>query len=113
MEVLGIWGGAYESSQPNVLFKSSDSFVNSSEYAVSDQELLQDFLRVNPGLAKIYQGNEAAAFNYDGPFIRQLLRQGNVPFEERIAQLRGLCEESMTRNKPWSVTCTCRHAGDG
>jgi hypothetical protein len=103
MAVLDIWAGAYESSKPNVLFKSSDSFVNSSEYAVSDQELLQDLLRVNPGLAKIYQGSERAAFNYGGTFIRQLLRQGNVSFEQRLAQLRALCAESITRNQPGSA----------
>ena len=97
MEVLRVWAGAYESLNPAAVCASSDSFVNLTNY-IDDQAILQEFLRLNPGLAKIYQGNEAAAFNYDGPFIRQQLRQKNVPFEQRVAQVRALCEKSLTRN---------------
>jgi hypothetical protein len=103
LEVLQAWAGDYESRDPDVLSASSDLFATSA-YCVDDQEMLQNFLRKNPGLAKIYQGSETSAFNYGGPFIRQLLRKGQVPLEERIAQLRALCEESMARNMPGPIT---------
>ena len=103
-EVLRLWSEAYESSNPNILYASSDSFVK-SDFAIGDQEMLQDILRKDtPGLAKIYQGDEAAAFNYGGPFIRQLLRDKGIPLDKRISQLRALCEESRTRNQPVPLT---------
>ncbi len=96
-EVLRAWAGGHEAVHPDFSSANNDAFVELVT-PVDDQTVLQRFLFKNPGLAKIYQGNDISAFNYDGPFIRQQLRAKNVPFEKRVAALRALCEESAIRN---------------
>ena len=43
-------------------------------------------------LCKIYTGDEYNVFNYDGPFIRQVLRTEGTSLNERIDSLRAIVE---------------------
>jgi hypothetical protein len=48
--------------------------------------------------AKIYRGDEHNAFNYDGPFIKQVLR-GNrgVALEDRVQEIKNLVNDVNSR----------------
>ena len=59
---------------------------------LSDQAMLHRTIRQleDRELCKIYTGDEHNVFNYDGPFIKQILRKEGESLDDRIATLRAV-----------------------
>ena len=58
----------------------------------ADQEMLHDVLKKDSSLAYIYKGKDHNIFNYEGKFIKQILRTGKNSVVERTEYLRKITE---------------------
>lgn len=61
--------------------------------AYQDQDMLAGVLQHKfPSSAKVYRGDEHNKFNYDGPFIKQILRNHGKDLAERTVYLKALAK---------------------
>jgi len=69
--------------------------VSNTRWRISDQQHLHLSIKHigNKQLCKIYEGEEHNCFNYDGPFIKQLIR-GFGGDDDRLMKLRRLVPEN-------------------
>lgn len=52
-----------------------------------DQVLLQEILKTDSGLCKVLKGPQYDSFNYDGPFVKQVLRTGKNTIGDRTEEM--------------------------
>jgi len=76
------------------LIHKVDWDVNNTRWRISDQQHLHLAIKhiADRRLCKIYTGEDHNAFNYDGPFIKQLLR-GFGKDDDRLESIRKLVPE--------------------
>lgn len=69
----------------------SQDYRLKKHFKVNDQAILTKILADHPegkDLVRSYSGSEVNAFNYDGPFIRHVLRDSERTPEERLSEMR-------------------------
>ena len=93
--IFEIWKRLYENVKDDVLQGEPEGIFMDCSKHVNDQDMLclilfQERFRK---AAKIYRGEQHNAFNYGGPFIRQIIRGLNNTTESRIDEIRRLVTE--------------------
>lgn len=58
---------------------------------LDDQTMLQSILKCDKTLCKVFYGEENSKFNYDGPFIKQIIRGSRSTFTSRLNKMKELC----------------------
>lgn len=96
-DIINLWIEKSETYFKNKFdFKKENkkvNFIKGNTKCPNDQDFLHGILKNFPAATKVYDGNERLAFNYEGPFIKQLLRSTSESMEERIQKLLILSED--------------------
>ncbi len=93
--IVAIWKKMYESVPDHVLQSEQDGCFHINGRHVDDQAMLQQIMHhVHKTSLKIYRGHDFDAFNYDGPFIKQLMRAPDTTVAKRSAQMVHLIEST-------------------
>jgi hypothetical protein len=92
--IISMWRQLYESVSDDVLKGEQEGVFDDLCAHVNDQDMLCLILfKQFRDAAKVYRGEEHNAFNYEGPFIRQILRNGRKnTVAERVTELRALVD---------------------
>lgn len=100
-EVLRLWREGVEDKlrhieKANLFSETCWEIGKGDDAKISDQGHLHGAVRKigDFHLCNIYKGKQAAAFNYDGPFIQQIIRSSNTPtMEDRLNALRNIVKK--------------------
>lgn len=94
-QIVQRWREDYEKFSIEYLSADGDSAFKNLGNRVCDQGLLQDIIRsLGPDVVKVYRGDEHDAFNYDGPFIKQILRTHDDGTDSRLDKMKRVIETS-------------------
>ena len=86
--IISTWKHMFESVPQNVLEREQDGCFHTNGGHVDDQAMLQTIMaKLYPAMIKLYRGKEYDTFNYDGPFIKQLLRDQDTTVPKRTAKM--------------------------
>lgn len=92
-QIISRWKAEYEKFSIENLSADGDAVFEGGGNRVCDQGLLSSIIRsMGPGIVKVYRGDEHNAFNYDGPFIKQILRTSSNGIDSRLDKMRKVIE---------------------
>lgn len=95
--ILTEWKHRFETISQNA-FGTDETFITLKN-PFCDQSIMQGILRMlPPAITTVYRGEKMNAFNYDGAFIQQVLRNGSNTVEDRIKELCQVIEKAYGAN---------------
>jgi hypothetical protein len=93
--ILNMWRGFCELAMPNAVLQQAVQpwSIHAGRLLIDDQSTLSLIIHllmqvhVAPALFRVYRGDQSERFNYDGGFIRQVIRASVSSPEERWARI--------------------------
>ena len=87
--ILENWKNMFEFYGKNIS-NTVDNWEKSQQ-KLDDQNMLHIILKKDNTLCHVYYGEENEKMNYNGPFIKQLIRGNKTTFESRLNDMKNLC----------------------